>query len=149
MILLGSLACCMTWAEASHDQRDQAATVIQFLSDSPGPIRRTTADLPKCILRGLARWYEIPFVLIEKGEEFPKLKDIRRAGDGRFRLLFFSELKGGKSVLCFEDHTSLGVTNRALIFNHDRNRCTVFTDFAFGSPLDSIGQLQSAIRNNR
>lgn len=124
-------------------------TVMQLLSDGPGPLQRKLANVPSCVLRGLRHWYEKPFVFVEKGQSFPEIRDIRRAGDGRFRLLFFAELKNGNSVLSFEDHTSLGITHRAVIFRRDRGHCSVVTDFAFDLPLNSLDQLRVAINTQK
>jgi hypothetical protein len=133
----------------SLNQAPDIPNVMELLSDVSLPMQRRVAEVPSCVMRALRHWYQKPFILVEQGQDFPKLQDIRRAGDGRFRLLFFSELKDDTAVLCFEDHSSLGTTHRAIILRRNRSKCSVVIDFAFDLPLSSIEELRVAINTQR
>ena len=86
-----------------------------------------------------------PFIMVNSGQSFPPVTDIRHTGDGQFRLVFFSELSPETTLLCFEDNASLGRSYRAFFFSRLADKCVVTHQFAFGRPVRSLNELRSAI----
>src|SRR5437588_516251 len=67
-----------------------------------------TRQIPACGLSALRKWVQIPFVMVDWGQSFPPVTDIRHTGDLQFRLLFFSKLSPQTNLLCLEENASIG-----------------------------------------
>lgn len=118
------------------------------LSRENAELRRDAKEIPACVLMALRQWVQIPFVMIDWGQSFPPLRDIRHAGDGQFRLLFFSKLSPKTTLLCFQDNASIGRAYRAVFIFGRRGKCVVKGEFSLGRPVRSIEDVRAAIIEN-
>jgi hypothetical protein len=143
------LFCCLaSFGRSASVDQGETRQFIKLLNSEAVLTRTRVKFVPNCVVAELRRWYKRLFVLVESVRQFPKLRDIRRAGDGRFRFRFCAQLRNGTSVLCFEDYASLGITNPAVVFSRDARRCHVIADFAYAEPLMSMGDLRDALQRN-
>lgn len=123
-------------------------SALRFLEDKPVLEWKHRGDVPPCVIRELRRWYERPFVLVDRPKEFPKLTDIRRAGDGRFCMLFLAKVGGSAYVLCFRDYASIGTADRAVIFRITRRGCVFTEDYALEATPKSFAELHAALKRS-
>lgn len=118
------------------------------LSRENTELRHEAKEIPACVLMALREWVQTPFVMIDWGQSFPPLRDIRHAGDGQFRLLFVSKLSPETTLLCFQDNASIGRAYRALFIFERRGKCVVKDEFSLGRPVWSIKEARAAIIEN-
>lgn len=136
---------CSTALPATQDSVHQ---LLRALPHEPVELRRSVNEIPPCVLLALRRWMQRPFILINWNESFPPLTDIRHAGDGQFRLLFFSRLSPSSTLLCFQDNGGIGRSYRAFLFSKRDGRCVVKHEASFAGPVWSIKELRVAIIEN-
>jgi hypothetical protein len=139
-----SILTLMSSAAVAGEQSNVKRAVNE-LSRGDLELRRSAKEIPACILQALRRWMHVPFVIVDSDKSFPPVTSIRHAGDGRFRLFFFSELSPETTLVCFEDNASLGVSNRAFFFSKRGNECVVKYQFALRRPVRSIEEVRTAI----
>lgn len=137
--------CSMVLAASISFAADVNRDVLAALSQPNLTLRRHTAEVPRCVMQALRRWMPMRFVMVDEGRPFPPVSDIRRTGDGQFRLLFFSQLSPQQMVLCFEDNASLGRSYRAFFFSKRDGKCVVDQQFSLDRRVRSIKDLRAAL----
>ena len=98
-------------------ERGSREYALAAISHEGIKLQHDSEKISPCVLRAQRQWMQRPFIMVNSGQSFPPVTDIRHTGDGQFRLVFFSELSPETTLLCFEDNASLGRSYRAFLFS--------------------------------
>src|SRR5437868_15039685 len=120
---ISSIVCIFSFAFAAVAGDNQPSQTVRARLKKNSKLRYEAAELEPCILQGLRRWTHSNFVIINWGQTFPPIKDIRHSGDGQYRMLFFSRLSTDTTLVCFQNNTGIGAAYHALFFSRRGERC--------------------------